>query len=172
MKRSIRLAVLLAIAAAVTARAAAACETGIPAAMFDRLDSATARPGQVFRFKTTRTAAPNGILIPPGTIGVGVVRAVTRAGRRNRYGSLAIEPRYLVLPHARQQQVSMDPTLPAAWSSNEPNLEKAAGHVPIPLPGLAMSAVNIVRFGRDVTLGPGFVFDVVPVFDLLRHPAC
>jgi hypothetical protein len=35
-----------------------------------------------------------------------------------------------------------------------------------------MSGVNSVRWGRNITLGPGFVFSVIAVDNLERGPVC
>jgi hypothetical protein len=42
----------------------------------------------------------------------------------------------------------------------------------IPVAGLAVTAVNVMRWGRNVTLGPGFTFSVIPVDNLARGPVC
>ncbi len=154
------------------------CLGAIPATMIDSVDSATAKPGQAFRFETTEPGVivvptqPMGIPVPKGTLGWGVVRAVSPASRGNHYGSVTLEPRYLVLPKGRVMQVSMNPTLPAALASNTPGVEKAMSHVPIPIPGLAMTAINTIRYGKNVRIGPGYVFSVVPIRPLALGPDC
>jgi hypothetical protein len=35
-----------------------------------------------------------------------------------------------------------------------------------------MTGVNMVRWGRNITLGPGFAFSVLEVDDLARGPVC
>jgi len=146
--------------------------------MIDTVDSMTAKPGQAFRFQTTEPGAivvptePEGIPVPKGTIGWGVVRAVSAASRGNHYGTVTLEPRYLVLPKGKVMQVSMNPTLPSALASNTPGVEKAVSHVPIPIPGIAMTAVNTVRFGKNVRIGPGYTFSVVPIRALGLGPDC
>jgi hypothetical protein len=66
----------------------------------------------------------------------------------------------------------MNPTLPAVWTPSEPLLQRAASHVPLPVPGIAMTAVNTVRWGRNIVLGPGFTFTVLPLDNLSRGPVC
>ena len=44
-------------------------EAAIPATMVDRVDSATAYPGMLFRFKTTIIARIDDVLVPQGSIG-------------------------------------------------------------------------------------------------------
>ena len=154
------------------------CLSAIPAEMIDTIDSATTRPGRAFRFMITEDsmievvtqAVP--IEVPRWTLGWGVVRAVSAASRGNHYGSLVLEPRYLVLASGRVVQVSMNPTLPAAISRDTPGVEKAISHVPIPIPGLAMSALNTFRRGRDVIVGLGYTFSVVPIRALSLGPDC
>jgi len=148
----------------------------MPVAMVDKVESRSAKSGWTFRFRTTENAAaPDGTKIPSGTLGYGLIRTADAAARRNHDGSLALEPRYLVVttPHgARRIQVSMNPTLPVVWTPSEPLLNKAASHIPLPIPGLVMSGVNQVRWGRNITLGPGFKFGVLPVDDLTKGPVC
>ena len=43
---------------------------------------------------------------------------------------------------------------------------------PLPVPGLIMTGVNTVRWGRNITLGPGFAFTVLPVENLAHGPIC
>ncbi len=146
--------------------------------MIDTVDSATAHPGRAFRFMTTEDASielatqPMGIPVPRWTLGWGVVRAVDAASRGNHYGSIVLEPRYLVLTDGRVLQVSMNPTLPAVLSRDTPGVEKAISHVPIPIPGLAMTAVNTIRRGRDIVVGLGYAFSVVPIRALSLGPDC
>jgi len=154
------------------------CLNAIRAEMIDSVDSATAAPGRAFRFMITEDALitvvsqPAPLAVPRWTLGWGVVRAVTPASRGNHYGSLTLEPRYLVLPGGRVVQVSMNPTLPASISRDTPGIEKAMSHVPIPIPGFAMTAVNSLRRGRDVIVGFGFQFSVVPIRALSLGPDC
>ncbi len=145
--------------------------------MIDKVDSRYARSGSTFRFRTTEdTSAPDGTKIPSGTIGFGVIRAADAAGRHNHDGSVSIEPRYLIVhkPKGGTQRVAvtMNPTLPVTWSPSETMINRAASHVPLPIPGLVMTGVNEVRWGRNITLGPGFKFSVLPLDDLSKGPIC
>jgi hypothetical protein len=158
------------------ARAAKICAWAIPAEMVSNVYSGTARAGTPFRFRVTADAASDdGTKIPAGTIGYGVVRAASSAGRHNHDGMLSLEPRYVIVKAKRglrRVEVTMNPTLPVTWTPSEPMLNKAASHVPLPVPGLIMTGVNTVRWGRNITLGPGFTFTVVPVDDLALSPVC
>jgi hypothetical protein len=145
--------------------------------MVDSIDSGKARAGTVFRFRVTEDAArDDGVKIPAGSIGYGVIRGASSAGRHNRDGMLSLEPRYVVVPQKRGSQkveVTMSPLLPVQWTPSEPLLNKAASHVPLPVPGLIMTGVNQVRWGRNITLGPGFTFIVLPVENLTaKSPVC
>jgi len=145
--------------------------------MVDKVDSRYARSGAIFRFRTTDDAGtPDGTKVPSGTTGYGVIRSADPAGRHNHDGSLSLEPRYLVVHEpsggARRIAVTMNPTLPVVWSPSEPLLNRAASHVPLPIPGLVMTGVNEVRWGRNITLGPGFKFSLLPLDDLTKGPIC
>jgi len=158
-------------------RAAKVCAWSIPVDMVDKVYSGTARAGTAFRFRVTQDAASDdGTKIPAGTMGYGIVRGASSAGRHNHDGMLSLEPRYLIVPKPKggftRLPITMNPTLPVAWTPSEPLLNKAASHVPLPVPGLIMSGVNTVRWGRNITLGPGFTFTVLPVDDLAKSPVC
>jgi hypothetical protein len=179
-----RLLLALASIAAVTslasapARAAKVCAWSIPSEMVDKIYSGDAHPGTPFKFRVTEDAASDdGTNIPAGTMGYGVVRAASSAGRHNHDGMLSLEPRYLMVPKPKgggftRLEVTMSPTLPVTWTPSEPLLNKAASHVPLPVPGLIMTGVNTVRWGRNITLGPGFTFTVLPVENLAKSPVC
>jgi hypothetical protein len=160
------------------ARARKICAYAMPSEMVDKVYSGTAHPGEPFRFRiTTDTVLDGGVKVPAGTIGYGVIRAASAAGRHNHDGMIALEPRYLVVEKVKgagdeRIPVTMNPTLPVAWTPAEPLLNKAASHVPLPVPGLIMTGVNTVRWGRNITLGPGFLFTVLPVENLAHGPIC
>jgi len=146
------------------------CPGAIGTVMVDKIESGSAKAGQVFRFKTLADARVGTMPVPAGTIGYGIVRNVDRAGRRDHDGSLALEPRYLmvgkhVLP------VTMDPHLPASWSPRDSLIERGATRVN-PVSGIVMSGVNMLRFGKNITLGPGFAFRVVAIPATLEKSIC
>jgi hypothetical protein len=168
----------LGAAAPLPARAAKVCAWSIPSEMLDTVESAKAKVGMPFRFRVTEDAArDDGVKIPAGSTGYGIIRAASSAGRHNRDGMLSLEPRYIVVPKAKdgtqRVEVTMNPSLPVTWTPSEPLLNKAASHVPLPVPGLIMTGVNTVRWGRNITLGPGFKFTVLPVESLAgTAPVC
>jgi len=144
--------------------------------MIDTVRSATARVGGIFHFKIAETMTlEDGTTVEAGTLGYGLIRSASAAGRHNHDGLLALEPRYLLVPKPKggvlRVDVAMDPTLPPVWSPDEPLLNRAASHVPLPIPGIVMTGVNMVRWGRNITLGPGFTFAVIPV-GKLEGPIC
>jgi hypothetical protein len=160
------------------ARAEKVCAWSIPVEMVDDVYSGTARAGMPFRFKVTADAArDDGTKIPAGSMGYGVIRSASAAGRHKHDGSLTLEPRYIMVPKGKDGmqriEVTMSPTLPVTWTPSEPLLNKAASHIPLPVPGLIMTGVNTVRWGKNITLGPGFGFTVLPVENLAsKAPVC
>ena len=169
MARFVLLVVLFALAT--NPAAAADCPGAIAATMIDKLDSATATAGLVFRFRTTVAAIVDKRAIPAGSIGVGVVRSVDRAGRRDHDGSLALEVRYVTVGNA-VVPVTMNPHLPASWSRRDSLIERGAGRIPNPVSGIVMTGVNILRYGQNVTLGPGFTFTILAIPSLARKSVC
>jgi hypothetical protein len=174
---AIAFAVLACAQAPLRAGATKMCAFAIPAAMVDTVTSETARAGGSFRFKITDDVTlEDGTEVAAGTIGYGLIRAAGPAGKHDVDGYLALEPRYIVVKKPqggyKRVEVSMNPTLPAQWSPAVPLLENAANHVPLVIPGLIVSGVNAVRFGRNITLGQGFVFSVIPIGDFAKVPIC
>ena len=157
--------------------AAKVCAWSIPVEMVDTVFSGKARAGTIFRFRVTADASrEDGVKVPAKAIGYGVIRAASAAGRHNHDGMLSLEPRYVIVPKkggTQRVEVTMNPTLPVQWTPSEPLLNKAASHVPLPVPGLIMTGVNQFRWGRNITLGPGFTFTVLPVENLAAgSPVC
>ncbi|HZO95424.1 MAG TPA: hypothetical protein VFB22_16870 [Candidatus Baltobacteraceae bacterium] len=156
------------------APAAKVCVSAIPVDMVDKVDSKTARAGGTFRFKTTLDAQlDDGTPVLAGTPGYGLIRFADPAGRNGHDGSLALEPRYLVVAKPKggykRVDVTMNPTLPAEWTAKD--LMSAVADAPIPVPGVSI-AINAVRWGRNITLGPGFTFSVIPIDNLQHGPIC
>jgi hypothetical protein len=143
--------------------------------MVDTVKSINAREGGQFRFRITDTVTiEDGTVIEEGTPGYGVIRSASPAARGNHDGIIALEPRYLMVrkPQGgwKRVEVSMDPTLPPIWTANETVLSKASNLLPVP--GFVVSSVNAFRWGRNISLGPGFVFAVIPIPDLSKAPIC
>jgi hypothetical protein len=159
------------------ARATKVCAYAIAAEMLDRVASASARVGDAFRFRTTEEMTlEDGMTIPAGTLGYGIVRDASAAARHDHNGVIALEPRYLIVEKpdgsAARVEVAMNPTLPLAYTPDTTLIEKGISHIPLPVPGLVMTGVNAVRWGKNITVGPGFAFSVLPVGNLARSPVC
>lgn len=163
------------LCAGTVARAEKVCAFAVPAVMVDKVFSGSAKAGQPFKFKVSQdTTLDDGTEVPAGTLGYGVLSEVNPASRGDKDGLIALEPRYLVVPKVKggflRVQVTMNPTLPVVWSPNVPLLRAAANALPVP--GIIMTGVNSVRWGRNITLGPGFTFSVIAVDNLERGPVC
>jgi hypothetical protein len=180
--RARTLLALAACAAAVSlgpapARATKICYAEIPVGMLDKVFSGSARPGNVFRFRVEHPETlDDGMMIPEGTLGYGVVRYAEPAGPHAHDGVLALEPRYLIVPKpfggVTRVEVTMNPTLPVTYTPAGMLSQGMSAAQSVPVAGLAVTAVNVVRWGRNLTLGPGFSFSVLPVDNLARGPVC
>lgn len=145
------------------------CEAPLPVTMVDRVDSATAFPGMIFRFKFTQTVRLDDVLVPQNTIGYGIVREVTAASNYDRNGSITLEPRQVVLGK-QILQVMADPRENALWAPAQTLTERASNYVPVP--GIVREAVNAARWGKNVVVGPGFNFHVVGLGDPRNLAPC
>ncbi|GAC1503380.1 MAG: hypothetical protein NVS1B14_08730 [Vulcanimicrobiaceae bacterium] len=133
----------------------------------DPVDSASAKPGDFFRFETLNAVtAGTHIVIPPRTIGWGIVAIAAAAGRGGRAGTLVLEPRYLTLPNGVKLGVVMDhnsSALEKSGSSN--NLPGYLGAIPVPGVGVAIGAFNYFHRGKDITVPRGTMFAIFPSDD-------
>ena len=145
------------------------CHISIPATMVDSVDSGTAYPGMKFRFHITTAVNFFGTILPAGTLGYGYVREVTGASNRNRNGSLILEMRALVYKN-KIYDVMVDPRDSSVWSPAMTVGERASDYLPIP--GILRTAVNEVRNGKNITIGPGFQFHVVALGDPRKYAPC
>lgn len=137
--------------------------------MVDSVNSGTAYPGLVFRFKITETANILGTIVPANTIGYGYVREVSAASNHDRNGSLVLDSRELIFGN-HVVQVINDPRDNALWAPAMTMTERATGYIPVP--GLIRTAVNQMRHGKDVILGPGFKFHVIGWGDPRKMHPC
>jgi hypothetical protein len=145
------------------------CNAAISATMVDSVSSGSAYPGLVFRFKITVDANILGTIVPANTIGYGYVREVTAASNHNRNGSLVLDMRELSYKN-KAVQVINDPRDSSIWAPAGTVTDRASGYLPIP--GLIRTAVNEVRHGKDVTIGPGFNFHVIGWGDPRKMHPC
>jgi hypothetical protein len=162
------LAFALAVAAApVRSNAALQCYPLIPAQMLTTVNSAEGFSGQVFQFKTTEKVSSNGFEFPSGSVGYGVVLNAIPASNRDRNGIIVLEPRFLLVD-GQEVQVAGDPA-DASVLTHGPSAV-ALGLRAIPYGGgiAASEAVN----GTNITVGPGYVFHVVPIGNLQERGPC
>jgi len=126
----------------------------IPATMVSSVNSASAKAGDPFTFRTTQPAHVGAVTISSGTIGHGVVKSVSPAAGTRR-GSLSLQPRYLELPGGKCIAVTSDDGGSTTYSARR--------HVfpfPVPVPGLIVVG-GVVNPGGNVAIGPGTKFNVV-----------
>ena len=164
------IALFLVLGAAIAPAAASTltCNTEIPATMVSTVSSTSGFSGQVFTFKTTQTMTSNGISVPAGTMGYGIVLAAVPASNRARNGIVVLEPRYLLL-NGTELQVTGDPRDASVLTHGANPVLQGLGAVPLPGFGLA---VNEAAHGTNITIGPGYKFHVVPIGDLQVRGPC
>ncbi|HEY5257398.1 MAG TPA: hypothetical protein VIJ12_03375 [Candidatus Baltobacteraceae bacterium] len=176
------LAIVLATAS--YGRAAAADSLGIVACtvvavqMMDDVDSASALPGDFFRFETVNAVTRRQtIVIPARTMGYGVVAVASPAGRSGRAGTLVLEPRYLVLPNHTRLGVVLDHNASDMQRSGATgDAPGYLGAIPVPVLGAAIGIFNYFHHGKNIEVKKGTVFTIFPsddpsVEDCQIHPA-
>ncbi len=126
----------------------------IPATMVSSVNSANAKAGDAFTFRTTRVTHVGTVTIAEGVIGRGVVKSVSPAADTRR-GSLSLQPQYLELPGGKCIAVSPDNGRSTTYSAR-----KHVFPFPVPVPGLIVVG-GVVNPGGNVTIGPGTNFNVV-----------
>lgn len=136
--------------------------------MIDTMTTAHSWPGERFRFKTTAPVIHDGINIPEGTMGWGIVRYVQHARTHNRGGLIVLEPRILSLASG-EINVMGDPREAAEFAPAYTLAEEGLGMAPL---GLIGTVFNEARYGREVTLGPGFNFHIILVDDIAEKAPC
>lgn len=151
-----------------SAAAGLSCYARIPATMLTTVKSAGGFSGQVFRFKTTASVTSNGILVPSGTLGYGIVLSAIPASNRARNGIVVLEARYLILGGQRVQ-VTGDPVDASILTHGASLIGLGAGAIPVP--GLGFILDEAIQ-GTDITVGPGYQFHVVPIGDLQQRGPC
>ena len=125
------------------------------------VDSAFAKAGDFFRFKSIGAITQKGkIIVPSGTPGWGVVTLAITAGKGHG-GALGLEPLYFQFPNGTKLHVVRD-RRPNALSAQGANgqLPPFAGAVPLPGVGLIVGAFNSLRKGKDVAIQPGSLASV------------
>lgn len=170
MRSRLRVLCLLMLLAAVPAAARAVEISGLHACsvvavqMVDSVDSASAKPGDFFRFETINAVTVgNKIVIPARTMGYGIVAVASPAGSGGRAGTLVLEPRYLVLPSGDHLGVVLNHnTSDLQRSGNSGNMPGYLGAIPIPGVGAAIGIFNFFHHGRDIEVKKGAAFTIFP----------
>lgn len=133
----------------------------------DAVDSATARPGDFFRFETLNAVtAGTKIVIPAHTLGWGIVAIAAAAGKGGRAGTLVLEARYLDLPSGQKLGVVIDHNTSALEKTGQTNnLPGYLGAIPVPGVGAAIGAFNYFHRGKDINVPRGTMFAIFPSDD-------
>lgn len=133
----------------------------------DAVDSATARPGDFFRFETLNAVtAGTKIVIPAHTLGWGIVAIAAAAGKGGRAGTLVLEARYLDLPSGQKLGVVIDHnTSDLEKTGQTNNLPGYLGAIPVPGVGAAIGAFNYFHRGKDINVPRGTMFAIFPSDD-------
>jgi len=148
--------------------------TAIPVELTDTLDTGSARTGDVFHFRTIDTIVPpDNVTIPRNSAGYGVVVFAEAAAAHGKPGALIVEARYIVLPHRRQYQVSIDSVATSAvLNGNSGNVGSGLGIIPLPFVGTAVNAFNYLHAGKNAVIRPGTRFIVIPMGNLQTQRRC
>lgn len=133
---------------------AAAPGVQIPVAMVSSVTSSNAKVGDGFEFRTTQVAQSDGTTIPTGSIGHGIVTAVSAAAGTHR-GTLTLEPQYIELGSGAHLAVA-----PATKGATSFAARRHVFPFPIPFPGVIVIG-GVDNPGANVTIGPGTIFNVV-----------
>jgi hypothetical protein len=139
--------------------------TAVAVELTEAIDSATAKPGQFFKFETVHAVTDGGsfVVIPAKTAGYGIVALAVAAGRQGRPGSLLLEPLYLKLADGTKQGVVLNlGASGATGKGKDGEIPGYLGAIPIPGMGFLVGAVNYFRNGSNVTLPKGTPFSIYP----------
>lgn len=127
----------------------------IPVTMLTTVASGSAKVGDSFEFRTTRAVQIGSLTVPLGSIGHGIVTAVSAAAGAHR-GSLTLEPQYIVVDS--NQRIPVGPT------TSETMNYTARRHIfpfPVPVPGVVL--IGGIENSGNVTIGPGTSFQVITI---------
>lgn len=106
-----------------------AVRTRIAVKLDDRLTSQEARTGDTFAFETTSSAAVDGLFLPTGTRGVGVI-VKARPARGSHAGELELAARSLELARGGAIAVGLEP------GQLERSVSRDGGGVSVPVAGV------------------------------------
>ena len=128
-------------------------------AMDDTIDSSRSKSGDVFKFVLVDSAtAPDGTVVPSGTVGYGVVANAAHAERGGRAGYLALETRFFVLGEGKDgkhvpaiiDRANDQASVAVGATANAPGLLGL-----IPIVGYAVGGYDSLHHGKDATIQRG-----------------
>lgn len=125
-------------------------------AVDENVDSAHAKPGDVFKFVIAQDAvAPDGTALPTGTPGYGVVANATHAGKGGQPGYLALETRFFVAPNGKHVAAIIDRANDSVASAVGATANAPGALGWIPFVGYAVGGYDALHHGRDATIARG-----------------
>ncbi len=130
--------------------------------LLDPIDTAKVLPGDTFRVQTVEDVKTNdGIDIPIGVLGYGVVAIAHHADRGGKGGYVVIEARYLALPDGRHVQATIDwkEAANAVATGNSRNVPGIVGW--IPFSGYVLGPYGFLHHGADITIQRGSRIEVL-----------
>lgn len=143
--------------------------TAVNVETLDSIDSAHAKPGDFFRFRTLSATTDGGkqVVIPAHTLGYGVVSVAVPAGKQGRSGSLLLEPLYLKMPDGDELGVVLDHGSRDLQKQGKTGdmIPGYLGAIPVPGLGVVIGAINYFSHGKDITLPKGTPFSIFPEND-------
>jgi hypothetical protein len=149
------------------------CET-IGVVLVDSVDSARAKAGDAFRFRTAADtpATANHPAVPAGTVGYGLVMGAHHSQRGGRPGHLIVDARFLVLADGTRIPATLIPRS----RFDAPVMDGAPADAPgyigfIPFASVMTGAYNTLHYGREVVFASGTPFKVL-IGDELAFGKC
>ncbi|HZO93726.1 MAG TPA: hypothetical protein VFB22_08130 [Candidatus Baltobacteraceae bacterium] len=130
--------------------------------LLDNIDTSTAQPGESFRIQTVDPArTSDGIDVPIGVLGYGVVAIAHHADRGGKGGYVVIETRYLALPDGRHVQATLDwkEAANATATGSSRNVPGIVGW--IPFSGYVLGPYGFLHHGADITIQRGARLEVL-----------
>ncbi|MDQ2858278.1 MAG: hypothetical protein M3R53_06460 [Candidatus Eremiobacteraeota bacterium] len=130
----------------------------IPVALTTTLTSQTARVGDTFAFKTTKSENLGGLVVPSGTAGHGRI-ALASPAHDKAQGSLALQADSIDLPDGRTVSVNVDVARPPRGHL----ANKHTRFFVVPLPTIGIFPALIQSQSGNLVLDAGTGFGVVTV---------
>lgn len=125
-------------------------------ALVDPVDSANAHAGDVFRFRLVDAeTTADGVAVPAGNLGYGVVATVSHAQRGGIGGYVALEPRVFTLQDGTHVPVIADRLDDAAATARGSSRNIPGVFGAVPLAGWVLGPYGFLHHGADVTIPVG-----------------